>query len=132
MIKQEDSKLERTMTSAGGVRAVSVVGELWFPWQRIHGCFSSCYSTNLSNCPWWQDCEEGFGEFLPVTTARTPLSQLIEKTLAQGCIWGEAGSSVLLTAGVALPGMPGPQQLSTKEHLIREVQTPLCPLATLL
>lgn len=31
MIKQEDSKLERTMTSAGGVRAVSVVGELWFP-----------------------------------------------------------------------------------------------------
>lgn len=32
MIKQEDSKLERTMTSAGGVHlVVSVVGELWFP-----------------------------------------------------------------------------------------------------
>lgn len=30
MIKQEDSELERTMTSAGGVRAVAVVEELWF------------------------------------------------------------------------------------------------------
>lgn len=63
--------------------------------QQVRESHDKCRWSQSSVCAWralvpWQSrAVQGFGEFLPVTPARTPLPQLMEKTLAQValCFW---------------------------------------------